>query len=141
MKSATQQRRPPMQAGWLVPLLLAFSAEAMAQCALESPSRGVSSGAPAAGAAGDCGQDRRSNSFDRSQRSIPIAARFDIHWRNIPGPAWVEDVPEWLSSNAKNYRRRGLPLVQLWESSHYLVALGLSNHGVPGAYLAQKLPY
>jgi hypothetical protein len=33
-----------------------------------------------------------------------------------------------------------LPLVHLWESPHYLLALGLSNHKVPGLYFTQKLP-
>jgi hypothetical protein len=73
----------------------------------------------------------------------PIASRFDIRWQITPGPApaWVQqNVPQWITDNAKNYRRRGLPLLRLWESSHYMVALGLSNHGVPGAYFTQKLP-
>jgi hypothetical protein len=70
----------------------------------------------------------------------PIASRFDVHWQSTPGPAWVQNVPDWVTSNAKYYRHRGLPLVHLWESSHYLVALGLSNHGVPGVYFSQKLP-
>jgi hypothetical protein len=33
-----------------------------------------------------------------------------------------------------------LPVLHIWESSNYLVALGLSNHGVPGVYFSQKLP-
>lgn len=70
----------------------------------------------------------------------PDASRFDVHWQNSQGPAWLQDVPDWVTSNARNYRRRGLPLVHLWESPHYLVALGLSNHGVPGVYFTQKLP-
>ena len=73
----------------------------------------------------------------------PIASRFDIPWQITPGPApaWVrQNVPQWITDNAKNYRRRGLPLLRLWESSHYMVALGLNNHGVPGAYFTQKLP-
>jgi|SRR5580698_8831689 hypothetical protein len=73
----------------------------------------------------------------------PIASRFDIRWQLTPGPAptWVrQNVPQWLTDNAQNYRRRGLPLLRLWESSHYMVALGLSKHGVPGAYFTQKLP-
>jgi hypothetical protein len=73
----------------------------------------------------------------------PIASRFDIPWQITPGPApaWVQqNVPQWITDNAKNYRRRGLPLLRLWESSHYMVALGLNKHGVPGAYFTQKLP-
>jgi hypothetical protein len=78
-----------------------------------------------------------------SHTGSPIASRFNIPWQITPGPApaWVQqNVPEWITSNAKNYRRRGLPLLRLWESSHYMVALGLNNHGVPGAYFTQKLP-
>ena len=46
----------------------------------------------------------------------PDASRFDVHWQNSQGPAWMQDVPDWVTSNARNYRRRGLPLVRLWES-------------------------
>jgi len=73
----------------------------------------------------------------------PIASRFDVRWQitSGPAPAWVrQNVPQWITDNARNYRRRGLPLLRLWESSHYMVALGLNNHGVPGAYFTQKLP-
>ena len=45
-----------------------------------------------------------------------------------------------LWKDAKTYHRRGLPVLHLWESSNYLVALGLSNHGVAGLYFPQKLP-
>jgi hypothetical protein len=70
----------------------------------------------------------------------PIAARFDMRWQSSIGPAWVQSVPQWVTSDARNYHRRGLPLLQLWQSHHYLVALGFSNHGVPGVYFSQKLP-
>jgi hypothetical protein len=70
-----------------------------------------------------------------------IESRLDVHWRpTLPGPAWVQNVPPWMIDDAKRYRHRGLPILHLWESSHYLVALGLSNRGVPGVYFSQKLP-
>jgi hypothetical protein len=75
-----------------------------------------------------------------AQMTSPIASRFDVRWQASPGPAWVQNVPDWVTSNARNYRHRGLPLVHLWESPRYLVALGLSNHGVPGLYFSQRLP-
>jgi hypothetical protein len=89
----------------------------------------------------------RDSQFETSAKSeahtgSPIASHFDIRWQITPGPApsWVQqNVPQWITDNAKNYRRRGLPLLRLWESPHYMVALGLSNHGVPGAYFTQKL--
>jgi len=79
-------------------------------------------------------------SATEAQMASPIASRFDVRWQTSPGPAWVQNVPDWVTSNARNYRHRGLPLVHLWESPHYLVALGLSNHGVPGLYFSQRLP-
>ena len=58
------------------------------------------------------------------------AAAFDVHWNNSP---------EWVR-NARAFRRRGLPIVHLWESSQALVAIGVNRHGVPGIYFTQKLP-
>jgi hypothetical protein len=69
-----------------------------------------------------------------------VARQFDVQWKNTPGPAWVGTVPDWVTNTARNYRHRGVPLVDLWQSSHYMVALGLSNHGIPGVYFTQKLP-
>lgn len=73
-------------------------------------------------------------------RESGLEARFGVRWQTMPGPAWVQRVPAWLVEDAKTYHRRGLPVLHLWESSNYLVALGLSNHGVPGVYFSQKLP-
>ena len=75
-----------------------------------------------------------------SEHESGLEARFGVRWQTMPGPAWVQRVPAWLVEDAKTYHRRGLPLLHLWESSNYLVALGLSNHGVPGVYFSQKLP-
>jgi hypothetical protein len=90
-------------------------------------------------------RDSRFGTSAQSEAQIasPIASRFDIRWQIAQGPAppWIrQNVPQWITDNAQNYRRRGLPLLRLWESSHYMVALGLSKHGVPGAYFTQKLP-
>jgi hypothetical protein len=74
------------------------------------------------------------------ERVSGIEARFGVRWQTMPGPAWVQRVPSWVIQDAKTYHRRGLPVLHLWESSNYLVALGLSNHGVPGVYFSQKLP-
>jgi len=74
------------------------------------------------------------------ERESGLEARFGVRWQTMPGPAWVQRVPSWLIQDAKTYHRRGLPVLHLWESSNYLVALGLSNHGVPGVYFSQKLP-
>jgi hypothetical protein len=75
-----------------------------------------------------------------AEAASPIAKQLDVHWQNNALPVVVQSVPEWVTSSAKNYHRRGLPVVHLWESSNSLVALGLSNHGVPGIYFSQKLP-
>ena len=69
-----------------------------------------------------------------------LEARFGVRWQTTVGPAWVQRVPSWVIQDARTYHRRGLPVFHLWESSNYLVALGLSNHGVPGVYFSQKLP-
>jgi hypothetical protein len=69
-----------------------------------------------------------------------LEARFGVRWQTTLGPAWVQRVPSWLIQDAKTYHRRGLPVLHLWESTNYLLALGLSNHGVPGVYFSQKLP-
>jgi len=74
------------------------------------------------------------------ERESGIEARFGVRWQTMPGPAWVQRVPSWVIQDAMSYHRRGLPVLHLWESSNYLVALGLSNHGVPGVYFSQKLP-
>ena len=74
------------------------------------------------------------------ERESGLEARFGVRWQTMPGPTWVQRVPTWLVEDAKTYHRRGLPVLHLWESSNYLVALGLSNHGVPGVYFSQKLP-
>jgi hypothetical protein len=70
----------------------------------------------------------------------PIASRLALPWHGLQQPAWSNTVPDWLVKDAVNYRRRGLPLVHLWQSTHYQLALGLSNHRVPGIYLMQKVP-
>jgi hypothetical protein len=75
-----------------------------------------------------------------AEAASPIAKQLDVHWQNNAVPLVVQSVPEWVTSSAKNYHRKGLPVVHLWESSNSLIALGLSNHGVPGLYFSQKLP-
>jgi len=74
------------------------------------------------------------------ERESGMEARFGVRWQSMPGPAWAQHIPSWVIQDAKTYHRRGLPVLHLWESSNYLVALGLSNHGVPGIYFSQKLP-
>jgi hypothetical protein len=70
----------------------------------------------------------------------PIAARLALRWHDLQAPAWSNSVPDWVVKDAVNYRRRGLPLVHLWQSTNYQLALGLSNHRVPGIYFMQKVP-
>jgi hypothetical protein len=50
-----------------------------------------------------------------------------------------QTTPEWVRT-VRSYRRAGLPLVHLWESTDALVAIGVNRHGVPGIYLTRKLP-
>jgi hypothetical protein len=67
----------------------------------------------------------------------PLHLNWDLSWEKSPD--WVQEAPNWVRS-ARYFRRRGLPLVHLWESPQFLLALGLSGHGVPGVYFTQKLP-
>ena len=69
-----------------------------------------------------------------------LESRFGVRWRAVMGPEWVRNVPQWVIDDARNYKHRGLPLVHLWQSGQYQVALGLSNRGVPGVYFSQRLP-
>ena len=69
-----------------------------------------------------------------------IESRFGVRWRTVVGPEWVRNVPQWAIDDARNYKRRGLPLVHLWQSTQYQIAFGLSSRGVPGVYFSQKIP-
>jgi hypothetical protein len=58
-------------------------------------------------------------------------AAFVIHWQTKPE----------LEIIARNFRRRGLPVVTLWHAGRGgrgLLALGLSPRRVPGLYFTQK---
>jgi hypothetical protein len=79
------------------------------------------------------------SSFGVSTESA-VAARLSLRWRNLQAPRWSGTVPDWVMKDAVNYRRRGLPLVHLWQSTNYQLAVGLSNHRVPGIYFLQKVP-
>jgi hypothetical protein len=68
--------------------------------------------------------------------AAPPRQPIDLHWESAPD--WLNNAPEWLR-NAPHSRRRGLPLVHLWNSSRFLLALGFNEHGVPGIYLTQSL--
>jgi hypothetical protein len=67
----------------------------------------------------------------------PIARSMAIHWDDAPD--WMRVAPPGVMSAARQFRRRGLPLVRLWQSPHLLLALGLNNRARPGIYLTQKL--
>lgn len=49
-----------------------------------------------------------------------------------------QDRPEW-ERDLRSYRRGGAPLVHLWQSSHAVVGIGVSGHGIAGVYLTQTL--
>ncbi len=58
----------------------------------------------------------------------------DIRWREsreIAGPDVV--------SLIRNYRRDGLPVVQLFQSHQSLVAIGVNPHGLPGIYFRRNV--
>lgn len=68
----------------------------------------------------------------RTERSP--AAGFDIRWRESR-----EIVSPDLVSMIRNYRRDGLPVVQLYQSGHNVVAIGLNPHGLPGIYFTRHI--
>jgi hypothetical protein len=57
--------------------------------------------------------------------------------QSLSGARW-DDTPQVIQA-AKQFKRRGLPLVHLWESEHALLALGLNQRGRPGLYITQKI--
>jgi hypothetical protein len=70
-------------------------------------------------------------------RSISQVQWADSHdWIHNP-PAWIREAAE----NAHSYKKRGMPIVHLWDSSHAVLAIGVNSHGNPGLYFTQKLPF
>ena len=57
--------------------------------------------------------------------------------QSLSSARW-DDTPQVIQA-AKQFKRRGLPLVHLWESDHALLALGLNQRGKPGLYITQKI--
>jgi hypothetical protein len=57
--------------------------------------------------------------------------------QSLSSARW-DDTPQVMQA-ARQFKRRGLPLVHLWESQHALLAFGLNQHGKPGLYLTQKI--
>lgn len=59
---------------------------------------------------------------------------FPIEWREsreIANPALV--------SLIRNYKRDGLPVVPLWQSTQSRLAIGLNPHGVPGIFFTHHV--
>ena len=88
-------------------------------------------------------QPRLPRSFQESAVSTPEPSRsvdenspvaFAIQWRLHPTLVNPEVV-----SRARNLRRTGLPIVNLWQSNNNRVALGLSPRGIPGVYFTQRI--
>jgi len=56
-----------------------------------------------------------------------LSGTFPIQWRESR-----EIVSADIVSLVRNYRRDGLPIVQLYQNQQNRLAIGLNNHGVPG---------
>jgi hypothetical protein len=52
----------------------------------------------------------------------------------------VEHVDPRVLSLAKNFRRKGLPIVQLWQSGRNLLAVGSTHTAFPGFTSRRKSP-
>jgi hypothetical protein len=81
-----------------------------------------------AGTRPEMAASRTPNSTPGAAFSVPIDQ----------SPTWMRTAPTLVHA-VKQFRREGLPLVHLWQSQQYQLALGLSNHGRPGLYFTQKL--
>jgi hypothetical protein len=64
------------------------------------------------------------------------AAELRVPWDD--SPSWSRSAPT-LFHAARQLRRQGLPLLHLWQSQHFQLALGLNSRGRPGIYLTQKM--
>lgn len=53
---------------------------------------------------------------------------------------WVHNPPQLLQE-LRNYKRQGMPILHLVNTSQTVVALGVSNHGKPGLYFTRQLPF
>jgi hypothetical protein len=62
----------------------------------------------------------------------------DIPWADARD--WVHNPPQILQE-LRNYKRQGMPILHLVNTSQTVVALGLSNHGKPGLYFTRRLPF
>ena len=90
----------------------------------------------AAPVASGAGRERASGDRSMADRSMGDhgTGAFPIQWREsreIAGPEII--------SRIRNYKRDGLPVVQLWESQQSRVAIGLNPHGVPGIYFTHHV--
>jgi hypothetical protein len=138
-------------------MLMAFTAGANAECALNIPSyiarsscirdfKAVSANeirltdirsemARVLGAAGDS-EPRATEPESTVARSFGELPWTDSH-------DWINNPPEWMR-DIREDRRRGapLPLMHLWRSqqTQTLIALGVSHRGVPGLYITRNLP-
>jgi len=66
-----------------------------------------------------------------------LVSGFSVPWDD--SPAWMHSAPTLVHA-AKEFRRQGLPILHLWQSTHYQLALGLSSHGRAGLYFTQRIP-
>jgi hypothetical protein len=63
-----------------------------------------------------------------------LSGAFPIQWRESR-----EIVSADIVSLVRNYRRDGLPIVQLYQSQQNRLAIGLNTHGVPGIYFTRHI--
>jgi hypothetical protein len=68
----------------------------------------------------------------------------EVHWADSHD--WIHNPPQWIrdaADNAKTYKKRGMPILHLWDSQsrQTVIAIGVNPHGNPGLYFSQKLPF
>ena len=98
-----------------------------------------------AGKSADLGRSEATSPAMRSLDGAPSNAReenafpSERHAGSASFPIRWQSQPE-IVRQVRDLRRRGLPIVHLWQSTHALVAIGLNKHGVPGIYITQRAP-
>ncbi len=125
--NSQRQARHHVQAPRVAPLNVALPAGTAAKLAirpvaLDEPRARLPNPADGAAAVAETSGER------------PNGPGFDIRWREsreIAGPDLV--------SMIRNYRRDGLPVVHLYQSSQNLLAIGVNPHGLPGIYFTRHV--
>jgi len=71
-----------------------------------------------------------------TMQNSALVSGFSVPWDDSPD--WMHSAPTLVHA-AKEFRHQGLPILHLWQSTQYQLALGLSSHGRAGLYFTQRI--